>query len=355
MAEPAFTATALPDTIAVGPIAQSRARLRALCAGGRPTIVTDPAVWTLHSAALDFLEVEPLFLPSGEAAKSWDSAIALVRHFDRLGLDRSSPVIAFGGGSVGDVAGFAASIYKRGCPVVHVPTTLLAQVDSAIGGKTAINDCGQKNLVGTFHQPALTLCDPAFLATLDPRQCRSGYAEAVKYGLIADAPLFEWCEAHGAAFLADPAAGGDLIAACAAHKVRLVSGDVRDEGGSRALLNFGHSFGHALEALAGPDRALHGEAVAVGMDLAMAYSQRAGMAPAADGDRVRAHFRSVGLPTRPADLGLSGCADAMFALMARDKKAAGGQPVLILSRGIGQAERMGVEPSALRAFLDEAV
>lgn len=339
--------------VIVGDLADALPRLAALADGNRLPVVSDPRVFSLHGGSLaDIAMPDPILVAEGEAAKDWATLAQIVEQLAAMNVKRGTPVIALGGGSVGDVAGLAACLFKRGCPVVHVPTTLLAQADSAIGGKTAIDAAGQKNLAGTFHHPALVIADPALLDTLDGRQLRSGYAEVVKYGLIDDPEFFAWCEANGPKLLA-----GDRIARCAAieycvrAKARFVAADPDDTKGARALLNLGHTFGHAIEALA--DRAvLHGEAVAVGMCLAFRFSAQLGLCPPDDARRVSDHLRLVGLPTGLADLGLGGSGEQMLALMARDKKADGSGIVLVLARGIGQAfvER-GVDAGKLAAFL----
>ena len=244
------------------------------------------------------------------------------RTIDQLDITRDTPILAMGGGSVGDVAGLAASLFKRGCPIVHLPTTLLAQADSAIGGKTAIDWQGRKNLIVTFHQPSLVVADPAFLETLDQRQLRAGYAEIVKYGLIDDPAFFTWCEAHGAALIAgDHALRRTAIEHCARAKLRLVADDIEDRRGARALLNLGHSFAHAIETASGLGTVLHGEAVAIGLCLAFGFSAELGLCPAEDGVRVRTHLASVGLPTRLADAGLAGAGDSLLDAIKSDKKA----------------------------------
>jgi 3-dehydroquinate synthase len=250
-------------------------------------------------------------------------------------IERGDHVVALGGGLVGDMAGFAAAILKRGCGVIQIPTTLLAQADSAVGGKTGINAHQGKNLIGAFHQPAFVLIDPSTLDSLPMREIRAGYAEIVKYGLIDDPDFFAWCEANGVALLAgDPAARLPAIETCVRAKAAIVAADERETSGKRALLNLGHTFGHALEAQAGfSDRLLHGEAVALGIVLAFRYSAARGLCPAGDADRVEAHFAEVGLPTRLE----RGDAAELVAHMGRDKKRSGGRTAFILVRGIGKA------------------
>jgi 3-dehydroquinate synthase len=337
--------------VLVGPLLQAAPRILAM--GGDPILVTEPHVSQHHGefvqSVLDICEA--IHIPQGEAAKQWDILHFLLAQFAERGADRSTPIIALGGGSVGDVVGLAASLFKRGCPVVHVPTTLLAQADSAVGGKTAIDAFGEKNVIGSFHQPSLVVADPAFLETLDARQLRSGYAEIIKYGLIDDPAFFDWCLAHGAALIAgDAASRAHAIATAIAAKARMIAGDVEDRSGQRALLNLGHSFAHAIESAAGLGTLLHGEAVAIGLVLALRFSADLGHCDAADADRLAAHLADIGLPTSLAESGVEG--SALLDWIMRDKKNDGGALTLILSRGIGRAfvER-GVEPARLAAFL----
>jgi 3-dehydroquinate synthase len=265
-------------------------------------------------------------LAPGEASKTLAVVEALLDAMIEARIEREDHVVAVGGGVVGDVAGFAAALLKRGCPWVCVPTSLLAQADSAVGGKTAVNARQGKNLIGAFHPPALVLIDPDALDTLPPDELRAGYAEIVKYGLIGDPDFFAWCEANGGALLAGDAQARLLaIETCVRAKTALVAGDERDTKGRRALLNFGHSFGHAIEAETGMK---HGEAVAVGMVLAMRLSVELGCCPSSDADRAAAHLAAVGLPT-----GVAADPDTLAARMVHDKKGAS----LILSRGIGRA------------------
>jgi 3-dehydroquinate synthase len=320
-------------------------------------LVTDQRLLSLYAGNLAGLfAFEPILVPEGEPAKRWDVLQALIARFSELRVSRAAPVIAFGGGSVGDVTGLAASVFKRGCPVIHIPTTLLSQVDSALGGKTAIDALGQKNLVGTFHLPAMIVADPAFLDTLDARQMRSGYAEVVKYGLIDDADFFGWCEANAPALLAGNAEARTFaIEHCLRAKARFVSHDLRDTAGRRALLNLGHSFGHAIESLAGFETVLHGEGVAVGLCMAFAFSAEIGVCSDADARRVRDHFDGVGLPTSLAAVGLTGRGADLLPLIQQDKKAEGGSVNLVLARGIGQAFlARGIDVAALAGFLSRA-
>ena len=298
---------------------------------------------------------EVVVLPPGEGTKSWSAAEALIDRLLDLGVERSDPVVALGGGVIGDLVGFAAAILKRGCRFVQIPTTLLAQVDSSVGGKTAINTRAGKNLVGAFHQPALVLIDPTTLDTLPARQLRAGYAEVVKYGLIDDAEFFAWCEAHGAALIdGDAAARDHAIAHAVAAKARIVAEDERETTGRRALLNLGHTFGHALEAETGfSDRLLHGEAVAAGMALAFAFSAKRGLCSPDDAARVAMHLRATGLPATLTDCGIEATGARLVAHMVHDKKMEGGALPFLLARGIGQTYLdKTVALTDVAAFLD---
>ena len=327
-------------------IASAGSRLKALLPQARFAVVSDANVAGLHMAPLkDSLEQEGLFLGSavvapGEASKSFPVLAKLCETLLDLGVERGDCVIALGGGVVGDLTGFAASILRRGVRVVQMPTTLLAQVDSAIGGKTGIDTKQGKNLIGTFHQPSLVLADVAVLSTLSPREFRAGYAEVTKYGLLGDAPFFAWLEQNwGDVFKGEDGKRRHAVETSARAKAEIVVADERELSGKRALLNLGHTFGHALEAFAGySDRLLHGEAIAIGMRLAFTYSVERGLCAAEDAARVEKHFRAVGLPTEiaaiPGDKPTTG---ELLRLMAQDKKVTGGKMVLVLARGIGQA------------------
>jgi 3-dehydroquinate synthase len=326
-------------------------------------VVTDhhvaEAQWARLAAAMRAagLDAELVTLPAGEATKSWAQLEALTERMIDHGIERSDHVIALGGGVIGDLVGFAAAIVKRGCNFIQIPTTLLAQVDSSVGGKTAINSRAGKNLLGAFHQPALVLIDPDTLDTLGPREVRAGYAEVIKYGLIDDAGFFDWCEAHGAALLAgDAQARVHAIATSVSAKAAIVAADERETSGRRALLNLGHTFGHALEAEAGfSDRLLHGEAVAAGTALAFAYSVRRGECPAGDAARVAAHLRAAGLPASLADAGIAAPGARLVAHMLHDKKMSGGTLPFLLARGIGRTYlARDVDLADVEAFLDAA-
>lgn len=312
-------------------------------AGTRPVVIVADANVAMHRATLEkslrvagvathAIEVAP-----GEQSKSWATLERVVDELLALGVERGDHVVALGGGVIGDLVGFATAIMKRGCGFVQVPTTLLAQVDSSVGGKTGINARAGKNLVGAFHQPRLVLIDPDVLDTLPTRQVRAGYAEVVKYGLIDDPAFFDWCESNGAALLAgDAAARVHAIAHSVAAKARIVAADEYETNGTRALLNLGHTFGHALEAEAGfSDRLLHGEAVAAGCGLAFAYSAETGRCSLEDAARVAAHWRTSGLPDGLAASGVEATPARLVEHMRHDKKGSGGRIPFLLAHGIG--------------------
>ena len=294
-------------------------------------------------------------LPPGESTKNWGQLEGLTDRLLDLGVERGDHIVALGGGVIGDLVGFTAAILKRGCGFVQIPTTLLAQVDSSVGGKTAINSAAGKNLVGAFHQPSLVLIDPDTLDTLPSREVCAGYAEVVKYGLIDDPDFFAWCETNGAALLAgDTAARAHAIAYSVSAKARIVGVDERETSGTRALLNLGHTFGHALEAEAGfSSRLLHGEAVAAGMALAFAYSAERGLCPTEDADRVAAHLRRCGLPDGVGAAGIRADGRTLVAHMLHDKKMDAGTLPFLLVRGIGRTylER-AVDLDDVARFLD---
>jgi 3-dehydroquinate synthase len=347
--------------IEAGALAQAGERLKPFARAGRFVVVTDAHVATAQLptlvASLEAagLTVEPIILPAGESTKSWAELSALCDRLLDCGIERSDNVIALGGGVIGDLVGFACSILKRGCGFVQVPTTLLAQVDSSVGGKTAINTAAGKNLIGAFHQPAHVLIDPDTLDTLPRREIGAGYAEVVKYGLIDDPAFFAWCEANAAILLAgDPHARTHAIATSIAAKARIVAADERETTGVRALLNLGHTFGHALEAETGfGARLLHGEGVACGMALAFRYSARLGLCPADDADRVSAHLKTAGLPVTLAEAGADAPGETLVGHMLHDKKMAGGKLPFLLARGIGQTFlAKDVDLADVAAFLD---
>jgi 3-dehydroquinate synthase len=321
-------------------------RIAAAVKGARAAIVTDANVAALYLPALKASLAEQglllgeVVVEPGEASKCFPVLASLCERLLELGVERGDCVIAFGGGVVGDLAGFAASILRRGVRVVQMPTTLLAQVDSAIGGKTGIDTKQGKNLIGAFHQPTLVLADIAVLSTLSPREFRAGYAEVVKYGLLGDAPFFAWLEANWSAVFST--AGAErryAVETSARAKAHIVEADEKEEKGTRALLNLGHTFGHALEAYAGySDRLLHGEAIAIGMRLAFTFSVELELCRAEDAARVEQHLAAVGLPVKIAAIpGATPTPEALMRLMAQDKKVRGGKLALVLVRGIGTA------------------
>lgn len=350
--------------VVIGPglLGEAGARIAPFAPNKRVAVVTDEIVAKLHLGALgDGLERAgiawtPIVLPPGEQTKSFAELEKLCNALIDLELERKDLIIAFGGGVIGDLAGFAAGIVKRGIDFVQIPTTLLAQVDSSVGGKTAIDTRAGKNLVGLFYQPRLVLADLDVLDTLPVRERLAGYAEIVKYGLIDDPDFFEWCEANGAKLRAgDQAAMAYAVKKSVEAKVRVVMEDER-ESGARALLNLGHTFAHAFEAGAKYDGALlHGEAVGLGLSLAFKHSARLGIASGQDATRVEKHLDLMGLPVNAATApGGPYDADALLKAMAHDKKNEGGKLTLILARGIGQAfVQKEADPAPVRALLKE--
>jgi len=349
--------------ILVGPglIGRAGAEILPLLRRRQAVIVTDEIVARHHLAPLRGSLAEhgiaerTVVLPPGEGTKD-------LAHFGRLvddilagGVERGTMLVALGGGVVGDIAGFAAATLLRGIDFVQIPTTLLAQVDSSVGGKTAINTAAGKNLLGAFYQPRLVLADTASLATLPRREVRAGYGEIVKYGLIRDADFFQSLEAEGPAVCdLEPAALTRAIMVSCRMKAAIVAADERETGDERALLNFGHTFGHALETETGfGDRLLHGEAVGLGMVLAFDFAVRLGLASGQDSHRVRRHIAAAGLPTELAAIGLSGsAADRLLAHMGKDKKVRDGAITLILPHRIGEVFVMRDAPvEQLRSFL----
>jgi len=283
--------------------------------------------------------LETIMLEPGEGTKSWSQLESLCESLLNAGIERSECIVALGGGVIGDLTGFAAAIVKRGCNFIQIPTSLLAQVDSSVGGKTAINSRVGKNLVGAFHQPEFVLIDPEALDTLPAREMRAGYAEVVKYGLIGDFGFFEWCEANAASIIeGDRACQVKAIETSVRAKAAIVEADERETLDMRALLNLGHTFGHALEAETGfSDQLLHGEAVAAGMALAFRFSARQGQCSSQDAERVGAHLRSVGLPDSLGSAGVKATGEALVQHMLHDKKMTGGTLPFILAGGIGRA------------------
>jgi len=346
-----------------GAIATLGARIKALRPGARVAIVTDETVADHHFSATEAalkvagIPSTPIFVPPGERSKSWEKFQYVCEALLSSHVERSDLVLALGGGVIGDLAGFAAACVRRGIEFVQVPTTLLAQVDSSVGGKTGINSLQGKNLIGAFHQPVLVISDTALLDTLPKREFRSGYAEVAKYGLLGDAAFFAWLEANWQDVFSGGPAREHAIAVSCRNKAGVVSRDER-ENGERALLNLGHTFGHAFEAAAGySQRLLHGEAVALGCVLAFEFSARKGLASEADAARVRAHLAAVGLPTHVRDVqGGVPSADELMELIAQDKKVKRGKLTFILARGIGQAfVADDVDPAEVRAFLHEKI
>lgn len=292
----------------------------------------------------------------GEGAKSWQGLQVLTDWMLAQGVERGDQVLALGGGVIGDLTGFACAVLKRGCGFIQLPTTLLAQVDSSVGGKTAINTGAGKNLIGAFHQPSLVLADLDALGTLPDREMRAGYAEVIKYGILGDAGFFDWLAANGPEVLnREPQALEHAVATSVAAKARIVAEDERETSGTRALLNLGHTFGHALEAETGfSDRLLHGEGVALGMVLAARYSAQRGLISTEDADRVAEAIAIAGLPSELSELGLSCDGQALADHMLHDKKMDAGALPFILLRNIGEAfMARDVRLADVAAFLDE--
>ncbi|MBN8965531.1 MAG: 3-dehydroquinate synthase [Rhizobiales bacterium] len=365
--EPITVNVALGDrsydiVIGRGLLATLGERIAKLRPGCKAAIVTDETVARHHLAAAEAslaaagIASSTVKVPAGESSKSF-------RFFERVcddllaaRIERGDLVVALGGGVVGDLGGFVASVVRRGVDYVQVPTTLLAQVDSSVGGKTAINSSHGKNLIGAFYQPILVVADTALLDTLPERQFRAGYAETVKYGLLGDAPFFEWLDANWREVFAGGPAREHAIAVSCRAKAAIVARDER-ETGDRMLLNLGHTFGHAFEAAAGfSDRLFHGEAVGLGMTMAFEFSARRGLIAKADADRVIAHLAAVGLPTHVKAVpgGNWPTLESMMDLISQDKKVKRGQLTFILVRGIGQAfVTRDVAADEVRAFLSE--
>ncbi|MFL5187130.1 MAG: 3-dehydroquinate synthase [Microvirga sp.] len=343
-----------------GLIATAGSRIAAL--GARAAaIVTDEHVGRLYAEALarslndQGLRTSVTTLPPGEATKSYASLEQVCDAVLAARIERGDLVVALGGGVIGDLAGFAAAVVRRGVRFVQVPTSLLSQVDSSVGGKTGINSRHGKNLVGAFHQPSLVLADTALLDTLPIREMRAGYAEVAKYGLIDDERFFAWCEANWQGVFTGGPERDEAVAQSCRAKADVV---VRDEheNGDRALLNLGHTFGHALERITRYDsaRLVHGEGVAIGLALAFRFSASLGLCPAADAQRVEAHLSAAGLPTRLSHVpGGCGTVDELLDAMAQDKKVKGGALTFILARGIGQSFiAPGIEADKVRTFLE---
>ncbi|SHE91844.1 3-dehydroquinate synthase [Ruegeria intermedia] len=352
--------------VEIGPdlLAQAGARISPLLHRPRVAVLTDETVAALHLDALRAglaaagVEMTALALPPGEATKSWPHFERAVEWLLAEKVERRDVVVAFGGGVIGDLAGFAAAVLRRGVRFVQIPTSLLAQVDSSVGGKTGINAPQGKNLIGAFHQPSLVLADTSVLGTLTARDFLAGYGEVVKYGLLGDAEFFEWLERNGPALAeGDMAARVQAVTRSVQMKADIVARDETEQG-DRALLNLGHTFCHALEAATGySERLLHGEGVAIGCALAFELSARLGLCSQEDPSRVRAHLRAMGMKTDLADIpgDLPG-AEALVDLMAQDKKVVDGQLRFILARGIGQAfVTSDVPRDAVLSVLEDAL
>ncbi len=355
---------AYPVRIGPGLLQGAGAHLAPLLTRPRVAVVADRTVAALHGPTLNAslaaagIAAHTVEVPPGETSKSFAELERVLDALLALELDRGELVVALGGGVVGDLAGFAAAVYKRGIDFVQLPTTLLAQVDSSVGGKTGIDTPRGKNLVGAFHQPRLVLADTDTLSTLPDREMRAGFAEMIKHGLLADADYFGTLEREGAAVLArEPLALTRAVARSVEIKAQVVAADER-EAGRRALLNLGHTFGHALETEAlhrtgDPSTVIHGEAVAVGCCQALRYSASRGFCATEEATRAERAFTAAGLPVRPADLaGGPYPVDALLAHMAQDKKAQGGRLALVLVHRIGEAFTVrDVDPGPLREFL----
>ena len=349
--EVALGARSYPVLVGAGLLRQPQhwaGRLR----GRHVLLVTDANVAPHYLAAVERAlsghTVAVEVLPPGEQEKSWQRLGSLLERLAALGASRDASVVALGGGVVGDLAGFAAACWMRGVGFLQLPTTLLAMVDSSVGGKTAVNLPQGKNLAGAFHQPVAVVADTDTLATLPGRELAAGLAEVVKYAAIRDAAFLDWLEGSADALLArDPAALSHAIAASCAHKAAIVARDETEQG-ERALLNFGHSFGHALETVAGYGTLLHGEAVAIGMVLAARLAERLAMAPSGDAARLQALLARLGLPTTPPP-GVD--PSALLAAMRLDKKNVSGQLRLVLWRGLGRAGLQPVEDEVVAAHL----
>ncbi|OYU18988.1 MAG: 3-dehydroquinate synthase [Rhodobacteraceae bacterium PARR1] len=350
--------------IGSGLIDRAGAEIAPLLRRKKAAIITDETVAAAHLARLvaaleaEGITVSSLALPPGESTKGWEQFARAVEWLLEQKIERRDMVVAFGGGVVGDLVGFASAVMRRGVRFVQIPTTLLAQVDSSVGGKTGINTAQGKNLVGAFHQPSLVLADIDVLGSLPPRDLLAGYGEVVKYGLLGDAAFFDWLEAHGPALAAgDRAARHYAVKRSVQMKAGIVERDETEEG-ERALLNLGHTFCHALEKATGyGDRLLHGEGVAIGCALAFELSQRLGLCAQEAPSRVRAHLRAMGMKVDLADIaGDLPSAAELVALMGQDKKVVDGKLRFILARGIGEAfVADDVPPDLVTALLAEGL
>ncbi|ADZ68781.1 Shikimate kinase, 3-dehydroquinate synthase [Polymorphum gilvum SL003B-26A1] len=355
-------ARAYDIVIGRGVLNQAGEHLSARLPGARVAIITDDTVAGIHlpalAASLDAADIghTAITVPAGESSKCFAQFERLCDAVLAARMERGDALVALGGGVVGDLAGFVAASVRRGMAFVQIPTTLLAQVDSSVGGKTGINSRHGKNLIGAFYQPTLVLADTAVLDTLPGRDFRAGYAEVAKYGLLGDAGFFAWLETNWRAVFAGGPERDEAIARSCQAKADVVVEDER-ESGRRALLNLGHTFGHALESAVdyATERLVHGEGVAIGMMLAHEYSARLGLIGADVVERVRVHLTEVGLPTRIDQIpGQMPPADTLMDIIAQDKKVSRGALTFILSRGIGDAfVEKGVEAAGVRAFLEE--
>src|ERR1700728_4221403 len=358
----ALDARSYDIVIGRGLLASLGARIAALRPGAKVVVVSDDNVARHHLAAAESalsqagIAISRVIVPPGESSKSYRVFEQVCEAVIASRIERGDLIVALGGGVIGDLAGFVASVLRRGLDYVQVPTTLLADVDSSVGGKTAIDSAHGKNLVGAFHQPILVLADTALLDTLPDREFRAGYAEVVKDGLLGDAGFFAWLETNWREVFSGGPAREHAIAVSCRAKAAIVARDER-ETGERALLNLGHTFGHALEAACGfSDRLLHGEAIAVGMALALEFSaRRQGLISLADAARATRHLKDVGLPTRIKEIpGQPPSVDQLMDLIAQDKKVRRGMLTFILVRGIGAAfVEAGVDPREVRTFLSE--
>ena len=355
-------ARSYPIHIGQGLLADAAHYIKPKLSGKRIAIITDETVAGLHLETLMSsleglgLVIETIILPPGESSKSFDTLQKILAQLLAVNFSRADTLIAFGGGVIGDLTGFAASILKRGCGFIQIPTTLLAQVDSSVGGKTAINTGAGKNLIGSFYQPKLVLADTDVLSTLPLRQMKAGYAEVLKYGLIDNSDFFNWLEQYGKNVLeCTPNSLSRAIAKSCKAKAAIVKEDEREHG-VRALLNLGHSFAHAIEGCAGYDgRVLHGEAVSAGLLMAFEFSQKMKLCGGQDTGRLGAHLKALEMPVFAAlPKGVTSDPKALFEFMLRDKKNIDTSVTLILARGIGQASiAPDIDQAALMAFLKE--
>ncbi|SDD42190.1 3-dehydroquinate synthase [Kordiimonas lacus] len=348
--------------IGVGIMAQMGTLVGPILKQKHAIIITDENVAKLHLAAAEKslanagIKSDAIILPAGEATKSFANFEKLTNQLLELGAERKDTLLALGGGVIGDITGFAAAVLRRGMDFIQVPTSLLAQVDSSVGGKTGINTPFGKNLVGAFHQPKMVVIDLQVLDTLPARELQAGYAEVVKYGLIDDPDFFSWLEENGARLrTGDREAQAYAVAKSCEAKARIVAED-EYEAGKRALLNLGHTFGHALEAECGYDGTLlHGEGVAIGMAMALDTSVRMGLAPKDDLTRYLAHLKSVNMMATASQIGKSLDVDTLLAHMSQDKKVDAGEIVFILGPIGGAATHKGVDLDIIKAVIEDSI